>query len=83
MIFLSKKDTLVVFLYSLIFLGTAIPQIAVVSALAILPFSGLAWMSGVYAVSLFKTNAAYLPAAWFAVFLQVYLVALIINFRKI
>ena len=80
--FLSKKDATVVFVYSLIFLGTAIPKIAGVCVLAILPFSGLAWMSGMAAVSLFNANVAYLPAAWLAVFIQVYLVALIIRSRK-
>jgi hypothetical protein len=74
-ILLSKKDTFWVFLYSLIFLGTTIPQIAVLCIFAVLPFTGGAWMAGVAAVSVLKTNTAYLPAAWFAVFLQAYLVA--------
>ena len=82
-IFLSKKSTLRVFLYSLLFLGTAIPYISLLCILAVAPFTGGAWIAGMAAVSLFKTNAAYLPAAWFAVFLQAYIVALIVRaFRK-
>jgi hypothetical protein len=74
-ILLSKKETFWVFVYSLIFLGTTIPPIAVLCIFAVLPFTGGAWMSGVAAVSFFKTNTAYLPAAWLAVFLQAYFVA--------
>jgi hypothetical protein len=72
--FLSKKDSLLVFAYSLLFIGTVVPHIGVGCILAVLPFTGGAWIGGIAAVSLFKTNAAYLPAAWFAVFAQAYVV---------
>ncbi|MDP3512769.1 MAG: hypothetical protein Q8S20_08465, partial [Sulfuritalea sp.] len=82
-IFLSKKHTLWVFLYSLLFLGTAIPYISLLCILAVVPFTGGAWIAGMAAVSLFKTNVMYLPAAWLAVFLQAYIVAAIAKaFRK-
>jgi len=75
--FLSINQTLYVLLYSLLFFGTVVPEIAGICVVSIIPFSGGAWIAGVYAASFFKTNTAYLPAAWFAVFLQAYLLATI------
>ena len=82
-VFLSKKQTLWVFLYSLLFLGVSIPYISFPCLLAVIPFTGGAWIGGMAAVSMFKTNYAYLPAAWLAVFVQAYFVASVIAlFRK-
>ncbi len=83
LIILSKKQTLWVFLYSLLFLGVSVPYISVLCLLAVIPFTGGAWIGGMAAVSMFKTNYAYLPAAWFAVFVQAYVAASVIAvFRK-
>lgn len=82
-LFLSKKNTLWIFLYSLAFLGTTIKYISVLSIFLVLPFTGGAWIAGVAAASLFKTNYAYLPAAWFAVFMQAYVAATLIHLMKL
>lgn len=81
-ILLSKKHALWVFLYSLVFLGTTIPNIALICIVAVIPFTGGAWIGGMAAVSYFETDAAYLPAAWLAVFTQAYFVFLVAKLFK-
>lgn len=71
------------FLYSLLFFGVGSPYIAFICLLATIPFTGVAWILGAAAVSVFKNNAAYQPAAWLAVFLEAYIVLLLFRARKI
>jgi uncharacterized membrane protein len=54
-----------------------VPQIAMICLIATFPFLGLAYEFGMVATGIFGSEFAYPFAAWIAVFIQAYCVAII------
>lgn len=75
---LSPIRVMVIFLYSLLFLGIHFKTITSTCLLLTFPFLPLAYLAGSLTIGILHNDMGYLLGAWAAVFLQAYVLASVV-----